>query len=295
MIVSDRKYNRGAQRRLEFIEFRLAWEGSIQRADLVDFFKISVQQASKDLNRYQVVAPTNLEYDFSKKSYVVGKQFNPVFIPRDSDSYLSPLLSVGIGLRSKDETFIGWLPDLGSIPSFKRWVDPHILFELLSAMRNKRDVFVKYHSITRGEIMTRWLAPHALGFDGLRWHVRAYCHLRNRFRDFVLVRIADVIEQRAGSIDPKQDAVWNRFVQVKIGSHPRLKEGQRKIIELDYGMSDGQKNIQIRGALLFYLLRRLGIEKEDNSLDDNPDVNQIVLLNRNEIDEVLKENEAETP
>jgi predicted DNA-binding transcriptional regulator YafY len=184
---------------------------------------------------------------------------------------------------------------LGAIPSFKRWIDPNILFQALNAMRFKRDLYVRYHSITRGEVMSRWLAPHALGFDGFRWHIRAYCHLRNMFRDFVLARVAAILQERPSGIDAAQDSIWNRFVEVKIGPHPRLTEGQKKIVELDYGMSDGQKIIEVRGAFLFYLLRRLGIESESDSADNSPDRNQIVLLNRPEIDEVLKENEAETP
>lgn len=289
------KTRRGIERRLEFIEFRLAWEGAIQRGHLVNFFGISLQQASADLNRYLTIAPMNMEYDLRRRSYIATKNFKPLFIPRDSDSYLSPLLSVGIGLRNKDETFIGWWPDLGSIPSFKQWIDPNVLFEILGAIRYKRDLFVKYNSITRGEVMTRWLAPHALSFDGLRWFARAYCHLRNMFRDFGLARIVEVVDQRAGRVDPAQDFVWNRFISVTIAPHPRLTKGQKKIIELDYGMSGGRKIIEIRGALLFYLLRRLGIEKEIESDDANPDVNQIILVNRKEVEEVLKENEAETP
>lgn len=289
------KTRRGVERRMEFIEFRLAWEGSIQRSHLVNFFKISLQQASTDLNRYLAFAPTNMTYDSSRKAYVATKEFKPLFVSRDSDSYLSPLLSVGIGLRSKDETFIGWQPDLGAIPSFKRWIDSNVLFEVLSSMRYKRDLHVKYCSLTRGEVMTRWFAPHALSFDGLRWFARAYCHTRNMFRDFGLARIADVINQRASEISPLQDTAWNRFVQVKIAPHPRLTEGQKKIVELDYGMSDGLKLIEIRGALLFYLLRRLGIDVEVECNDTNPDVHQIVLVNRKQVEEVLKEIEAETP
>ena len=53
----------GVEQRLEFIEFRLFWEGSINRADIVDFFGVSVPQASKDLTLYQERAPGNLEYD----------------------------------------------------------------------------------------------------------------------------------------------------------------------------------------------------------------------------------------
>lgn len=115
------------------------------------------------------------------------------------------------------------------------------------------------------------------------------------FRDFGLVRIAEIVDQRAGQIDPSQDSVWNRFVNVQIAPHPRLTEEQKRIVELDYGMADGQKIIEIRGALLFYLLRRLGIEKDIETTDTNPDVHQIVLVNRAEVEEVLTENEAETP
>ena len=47
----------GVERRLEFIEFRLFWEGYVNRGDLIDVFGISVQQASTDLNRYLGLAP----------------------------------------------------------------------------------------------------------------------------------------------------------------------------------------------------------------------------------------------
>lgn len=60
----------GVERRLEFIEFRLFWEGSINRGDIVDTFGVSVPQASKDLSLYQERAPGNMEYDTREKRYV---------------------------------------------------------------------------------------------------------------------------------------------------------------------------------------------------------------------------------
>ena len=39
----------GIERRLEFIEFRLYWEGGVNRSDIVEEFGVSVPQASKDL------------------------------------------------------------------------------------------------------------------------------------------------------------------------------------------------------------------------------------------------------
>ena len=47
----------GQAQRLEFIEFRLYWEGKLNRRDLIDFFGISTPQASLDLARYMEFAP----------------------------------------------------------------------------------------------------------------------------------------------------------------------------------------------------------------------------------------------
>ena len=67
----------GVERRLEFIEFRLFWEGRLNRSDITDFFGVSVPQASKDLSLYQELAPGNMDYDKSEKRYVAGPGFKP--------------------------------------------------------------------------------------------------------------------------------------------------------------------------------------------------------------------------
>ena len=46
--------------RLEFIDFRLFWEGHVNRGDLVSFFGVSVPQASSDLGADQTRAQLQL-------------------------------------------------------------------------------------------------------------------------------------------------------------------------------------------------------------------------------------------
>lgn len=58
----------GVEQRLEFIEFRLFWEGHVNRSDLMDQFGVSVNQASTDLNRYIGFAPDNMVYDKSART-----------------------------------------------------------------------------------------------------------------------------------------------------------------------------------------------------------------------------------
>src|SRR5262245_33670665 len=94
MDARDRNFRWGVEQRLEFIEFRLFWEGSLNRADLIDAFGISVPQASKDLSLYQERAPGNVVYDKSAKRYVTSEGFVPLFLDTDPDGYLSRLRSV---------------------------------------------------------------------------------------------------------------------------------------------------------------------------------------------------------
>jgi len=56
------------ERRLEFIDYRLRWDGRLNRSDLIEFFGISVPQASLDIARYTELAPSNICYDASART-----------------------------------------------------------------------------------------------------------------------------------------------------------------------------------------------------------------------------------
>lgn len=94
----------GVERRLEFIEFRLFWEGGVNRSDIIEMFDVSVPQASKDLTLYQERAPHNAIYDKSAKRYVAAPDFSPIFLSPDPDGYLSRLRSLAEGLTESSES-----------------------------------------------------------------------------------------------------------------------------------------------------------------------------------------------
>src|SRR5665213_731921 len=75
----------GVEQRLEFVDFRLFWEGWINRSHITDRFDVSVPQASKDLSLYEEKAPGNLVYDKSAKRYVASAGFQPKFIKPNAD------------------------------------------------------------------------------------------------------------------------------------------------------------------------------------------------------------------
>ena len=136
------------ERRLEFIDFRLLWEGRLNRADLTTFFKISVPQASLDLAKYQEVAPNNMVYDRTQKAYITTPDFKPVFTSFDSNHYLNELLGRENEIVDPNDSFIGWVPPVASLPLPARKVQPEILIDLIRAMQRKQALVVDYRSMT---------------------------------------------------------------------------------------------------------------------------------------------------
>ena len=101
----------GVEKRLEFIEFRLFWEGGINRADITDQFGLSVPQASKDLNLYEEKAPGNLIYDKSAKRYLASPRFKPAFLQPESGAYLAQLRAGNSRDQVSHETWVAFTPE----------------------------------------------------------------------------------------------------------------------------------------------------------------------------------------
>lgn len=274
----------GVERRLEFTEFRLFWEGQVNRGDLMDAFGVSVNQASTDLNRYIGMAPDNMVYDKSARTYIRGIRFEPRFLKPDASRYLSQLCSVADGILHHTDAWIGQLPPCVTAPTPLRGVDAETLRSVLAAIRRREAIEVKYQSLSRPEPSRRWIAPHAIAFDGFRWHTRAFCLSEKCFRDFLLSRILEIRGIRDSSVPPDADRDWNEEVTLEISPHPALSETQAKVIAIDYGMRGGRVRIKVRRALLYYALRRLGLDTDPKAR--RPQDQQIVLLNR----EVIYEN-----
>lgn len=277
----------GQERRIEFIDFRLQWDGRVNRSDLIEFFRISVPQASLDFARYLELAPQNIEYDRSEKAYLATPQFQPLVTTGEAKGYLNQLLGVSSQVLEREASFLGWTPPLGAVSFPGRKIEAPVLRRVLAAIRSKRMLQIEYQSMNRPNPTVRGISPHAVGFDGFRWHVRAYCHERHAFRDFVVARILNVASDEESTADPLHDAAWINMVDVVLAPHPELEEGQRRAIELDYGMQDGRVSFQTRQALLFYVLRRLGL---DRPAQGTPQSQQIVLVNRNALQPFLDSN-----
>lgn len=271
----------GVEQRLEFIEFRLFWEGHVNRSDLMGHFGVSVNQASMDLNRYIGFAPDNMIYDKSARTYVRGPGFKPQFLEPDASRYLAQLRSVADGILDREDSWIADMPPYSSSPTPVRGVDPITLRSVVGAIRHSGALEVKYQSLSSPEPRWRWIAPHAIAFDGFRWHTRAYCLSDEVFKDFLLSRMIEIRGLTESAATPAEDADWNDEVVLEIGPHPDLSQTQAKVIAIDYGMQEGRAAITVRRALLYYTLRRLGLDTDPSARP--PQDQQIVLLNAAQI------------
>jgi hypothetical protein len=275
----------GVEQKLHFIEFRLFWEGHVNRSDLIDKFGVSPNQASGDLNRYIALAPDNMVYDKSGKTYVRSPTFKAMFLKLDATQYLSQVRSIANGVINPEDAWIGNLPAFDATPAPSRGIDPVVLRSIVIAIRRLEAIEVLYQSMSAPDPEWRWIAPHALAFDGFRWHARSFCEKSSEYRDFVISRVLETRQTQAAKMQAVSDVAWEVMVQLEVGPHPDLSPNQRRVIELDYGMVNGFVRIPVRRALLYYALKRLGLDTDPAARKAQDQ--QIILLNANSVQGLL--------
>lgn len=287
MVASETKgFRWGVERRLEFVEFRLFWEGGVNRSDIVDEFGVSVPQASKDLALYQEHAPANIVYDRSQKRYFASDAFRPKFIELDAAAYLDRLAPTTASCDDPDgKSRATLLADRLPIP--QRRIASNSLRSLLAAVRGNRSIEILYHSMSqaRPEPLWRRVSPHAFASDGLRWHTRAYCHIDRKFKDFILSRCLDCRGLGEPGGLPVSDQLWNSLFQVVLIPNPALTPGRQEVVAQDFAMVDGRVVVPVRRAMLYYFTRRLRLDLASSEQRETP----VVVSNRDEFDSALSE------
>jgi hypothetical protein len=266
-------------RRFELIEWRVFWQGRINRYDLEERFEISAAQASSDLRAYETAAPGNIKYDATERAFLPTARFQAKFLALSADRYLAQLNAIQTSVLAPRDTWFGSPPPAAVLPAL-RTVAPDVLRRILEAIKELRCTTVDYQSLTNRR--KRKIAPHALAFDGLRWHARAWCLDRREFRDFVLSRIISAGATESFDSNSMKDIEWHDQVELKIVPHPKLPKHKQAAIALDYGMKDGMLILPIRIALTYYAIRTFNL---DLNLDEiPPERKQIFLTNSDEIE-----------
>jgi hypothetical protein len=278
----------GQVRRLAFIDLRLQYDGKINRTDSTTFFDVSSPQASADLRLYDAMAKGNMAYDASAKAYVALSGFTPQFGQASATSYLYELYHLASGVIAREDSFVGFIPPTGIVATPARKISSTEVATWVQAIRDKRAVAVEYQSMEQATPAALTLSAHAAGFDGLRWHIRAWCHKRHAFRDFAIGRLVVIDDDvTAPKIDPHQDVGWETKVNLLLVPHPSLTPSQREVVIRDYNMVDGELVFPCRQAMLFYTLRHLNLLSLIPEAD--PARQHVVVANPEQVREWLKQ------
>ncbi len=246
------------ERRLDFIASRLTWEGRINRQDLVARFGVSPNQATADLARFEALNPGALIYDTRGKTYRAGGS-----LPAPSDEAARDLLRdmrlIAEGVVPAEDGILAFPPAAALAEPPTRLVSPGVLRAIITAIRDHRRLSAIYQSFSAPESKRRDLEPHALVFDGFRWHARARDVVENRFKDYVLGRLSEPTDAGSASGSGEADVEWRTLVTLEILPHPGLSPAQRSAVEADYGMTQGRLVLTCRQAVAYYVKRRLGL------------------------------------
>lgn len=285
MAIKKKDQRWSVEKRLEFIDFRLFWEGQINRSDIMNQFGVSVPQASNDLSKYQEIAPKNIQYDHKQKRYFSNPSFKPAFISTDPDIFFSNLQDPLD--ENENDTWLSYVPDHDFVKMPKRNMKAEVLKSLTDAMKDKKSLNIQYQSMSSEKPNWRIISPHAFAFDGMRWHTRSFCHKDNIYKDFLLSRIQSVGEIADEAYPDHQDLIWETYFKLILKPHPKLTDSQARAVELDYDMTNHKLELNIRLALLYYYLRRLGLQDCDGEAS-NPREQHVVVSNKVETKEALE-------
>jgi hypothetical protein len=255
--------------RFRIIEVFTLWEGQVNTMHLQNILKISRQTASYILQQYQKHHPDNLEYNASMKGYVPTSVFTPCHSQGSIDEY-NHILSQSLYpeyVSIVETSFINMDAPL-------RNISPTLVQPIIRAIRNKLRLDIGYISLDHPEYESRIIEPHSLVFEGVRWHVRAYCEKNQDYRDFVLSRFnGEYAFKGPATHVAAHDELWNTWLDLIIEPDPRFNPELRHIIEIDYQMENGQRIIPVRAALLMYLRQKLRLDHYQIT----PEAQQIII------------------
>lgn len=248
--IADTPLRRRIEERLRTIEVQLYWRRRFDRGVHCDLFHLGPTQAAQDMRRYRDNISNDITYDAVTKSWRPNETFKPVLIDGSIEEFLGLLRSSGSALLFPN------LQDFAELTLPQRLPKPECLLWVIRAIEDEQDIRVTYFSVTSGRSQ-RWIRPHAMAFDGDRFHVRAYDHRNQEFRDFVLGRIRKVHAFRGSVVDPDLDDAWMETTHVILTPNPGLSDEQRQAVAYDYNMTGGDLTVVTRRALTFYLQQRL--------------------------------------
>jgi hypothetical protein len=256
----------------KLIEFIAYYSGIVTPEDMQSgigrLYRYSHQHISAYVQRY----PGNLVSAADQEGFVPTDDFTPHFADLTPQTVLSALSNLQfLEWESTAANIPGWLK-AGGLTIPLRYPDKPILAAIIRAIRAKGEIEIDYLSLGQTQAYeSRVIKPHALGFNGQRWHVRAYDAKRSRFSDFVLSRIvrARPLSEAIIDVAALDDRDWWERVTIELIPHPGLTDIKKLGVIQDYAFEEeGTLKVKVRKSFAAYLLLYLNVDyTADYSMD----------------------------
>lgn len=230
------------------IEAVSKWEGSLSNARLRDLTGLHTVQVSRLIAAYIEANPSHLEHDVSAKRYWWrGGEHEGSSL----DEYLE--LVLGLNRQGRDVA-----PFVHDVRLDFTELAPPLFAALNEACSLARAVRVEYRSMTNPQGLERVIEPHSLIHIGRRWHVRAWCRLRERFSDFNLGRIrsATLIDEPCER-SSSDDEGWTVLAKMRVAPHRALTPEQAEVVKAELLGGAARRVLEVRGCLVPYVIQEL--------------------------------------
>lgn len=256
--------------RLAFIDFKVRYEGLINRGDITDEFGISETIASKDIAEYKNRTDNkNIVLDRTLRSNVItAKSYTPLFNIK--------------GNNALDMHFEGFCRNKlmeHDSPNYKRackttnTLDPENVARITRSIKNRKKIKCVYISGNSSNHKERILEPVSVYFDGLNWVFRAFDNnidpTKAKYKSFHFSRVEKVEEtNKSNSASIEQDTEWNTIIPIHLELHPALSDNQKAGLRLDFGMAEGEdsKVIVEKAVFAWSLLERWNVDTNINPI-----------------------------
>lgn len=243
--------------RLKFIERQLLWGRHLKTRMLTEAYGISRHQAGKDIKLYNILFPENIKpYLHKEKSHKPGALFKPGIITEDT----CHVLEAG-GFSSISGASIETLPIIN-----RRVIDGVIAI-LLAAIEFGTDIETLYASASTPIGKKRTLRPLVLIYTANRLHVRAYCHEKCEYRDFVLSRMLTVPKFTDLNVELPNDTDFEETIDINVIANPALDNLAQALIEKEYQL-DSRKSFAVKRCLSNYFLRANSLPSSIQQLEE---------------------------
>ncbi|WP_240230053.1 WYL domain-containing protein [Devosia lacusdianchii] len=266
------------ERRLAFIEFRLQWDGRVNRTDVATKFGISLNQATNDLVAYAKAEPQNIRYDLSLRAYVRGDGFNARYGTSTAEHYLAQLLATRDARQQDTDLWIGQIPEVEVIATPVGPVSSHILRSIVGAVLTEEPIDCLLQTERDPRPCWDTIAPHAMLMDGAHWSVRAYSQSIHGYATIPLARIVEMRGANTPLASHGPDEDWSTIVELRVAPQSNLTEADRNTLIRDLGIKGESTSIKVRRALIPQLAKRLGISTPSSPAD------RLVILNVDDAD-----------